>query len=142
MISTTLVDHLMETGRQQGGLEIDDIRRALPVDTMSAEELANVLARLEEAGISVEIDSALLTPRHRKMRPHQIKPATGPPLDSGQATTAHDRLTILALSIKTARESSHTGRLAHASLQKPATIFVIAAVVILILLALVVWRFA
>jgi hypothetical protein len=34
----------MEMGRQRGGLDIDDIRRALPVDTMSIEELSDVLA--------------------------------------------------------------------------------------------------
>lgn len=50
----------MEMGRQRGGLDIDDIRRALPVDTMSIEELSDVLAHLEEAGIPVEIDSVLL----------------------------------------------------------------------------------
>lgn len=141
MISTTLVDRLIETGRQQGGLEVNDIRRALPVDTMSAEELAEVLARVEEAGISVEIDSALLTPRHRNLMPH-LTPATGPKLDSGQATKAHDRLTNLAFSIKKAGESSYTGRPTQGSLQKPATIFVIAAAMVLVLLALVVWRFA
>ena len=65
VISTTAVEGLMEVGRQRGGLDIDDIRRALPVDAMSIEELADVLARLEEAGISVEIESTLLTPRHR-----------------------------------------------------------------------------
>ena len=41
----------MEMGRQQGGLDIDDISRALPVDAMSIEELADVLALLEEAGM-------------------------------------------------------------------------------------------
>ena len=43
----------MEMGRQRGSLDIDDIRRTQPVDTMSIEELADVLARVEEAGIPV-----------------------------------------------------------------------------------------
>jgi MFS superfamily sulfate permease-like transporter len=66
MISTTAVDRLIQLGRRQGGLEIKDIRQALPIDTMTIEELADVVVRLEEAGISVEIDAALLTPRHQK----------------------------------------------------------------------------
>jgi hypothetical protein len=40
----------MQLGRRRGGLQIDDIRQALPVDTMTIEELADVVARLEEAG--------------------------------------------------------------------------------------------
>jgi hypothetical protein len=66
MISTTAVDRLMQLGRRRGGLEIDDIRQALPIDTMTIEELADVMARLEKAGISVEIDAGLLSPHHRK----------------------------------------------------------------------------
>ena len=75
MISTTTVDRLIQLGRRRGGLVIDDIGQALPVNTMSTEELADVLARLEEAGISVEIDPALLTPHHRKVVLHEVKPA-------------------------------------------------------------------
>ena len=71
MISTTAIDRLMQLGRRRGGLEIDDIRQALPVDTMTVEELADVVARLEEAGISVEIDTGLLTPHHRKTALHR-----------------------------------------------------------------------
>jgi Sigma-70 factor, region 1.1 len=67
MISTTAVDRLIQLGRRRGGLQIDDIRQALPVDTMTIEELADVVARLEEAGIAVEIDAGMLTPHHRKM---------------------------------------------------------------------------
>jgi Sigma-70 factor, region 1.1 len=59
MISTTAVDHLMQLGRRRGGLHIDDIRQVLPVDTMTIEELADVVARLEEAGIAFEIDENL-----------------------------------------------------------------------------------
>ena len=75
MISTTTVDRLIQLGRRRGGLVIDDIGQALPVNTMSTEELADVLARLEEAGISVEIDPALLTPHHRKVVLDEAKPA-------------------------------------------------------------------
>jgi hypothetical protein len=109
---------------------------------MSIEELADVLARLEEAGISVEIDSVLLTPRHRKMMPHEVRPATPPSGHTERATTGHDRLSILASSIKAAREnSSRTRGPAQPYVKKSGTIFVIAAALILILLALAVWRF-
>ena len=78
MISTTAVDHLMQLGRRRGGLHIDHIRQVLPVDTMTIEELADVLARLEEAGIAFEIDAGMLTPHHRKMTLRGVNPMKEP----------------------------------------------------------------
>ena len=143
MTSTRAVDRLMDLGRRRGGLEIDDIRQALPVDTMTAEELADVLARLEEAGISVEIDPVMLTPRHRRTTVHDVKPAMEFSRGSERTATAPDRLSILASSIKAATEtSSRTHGSPHRYVQKSGTIFVVAAAMILILLlALVAWRF-
>ena len=57
----TTLDRLVALGKSQGGLTPDDLRRALPVDRMSAEDIALVLIELEEAGISVDPDEALLT---------------------------------------------------------------------------------
>lgn len=54
------LDRLVALGRSQGWLGPDDLRRALPVDRMSAEDIALVLIELEEAGISVDPDEALL----------------------------------------------------------------------------------
>jgi hypothetical protein len=143
VISTTAVETLMEAGRQRGGLDINDIRRALLVDAMSIEELADVLARLEEAGISVEIEPTLLTPRHRKMTLRGAKPVTEPPRHGEQMTVDHGRLAILALSIKAARDnSSRAPGTALPHVQKPAAVFVLVAALILLLIALSVWRFA
>jgi Sigma-70 factor, region 1.1 len=143
MISTTAVDRLMQLGRRRGGLQIDDIRQALPVDTMTIDELADVMARLEEAGIAVEIDASMLTPHHRKMTLPEVNPTSEPTRHSERATTAYARLLGLASSIKAARENSHRARgPARTYVQKSGTIFVVAAALILILLALVVWRFA
>jgi hypothetical protein len=142
MISTTAVDRLMQLGRRRGGLEIDDIRHALPIDTMTIEELADVVARLEEAGISVEIDAGLLTPHHRKTALPEVKPTPEPSRASERATTAHPRLLSLASSIKAAKENARTRESTHPYVQKSATIFILAAALILFLIALGVWRFA
>jgi Sigma-70 factor, region 1.1 len=143
MISTTAVDRLMQLGRRRGGLQIDDIRQALPVDTMTIEELADVVARLEEAGIAVEIDAGMLTPHRRKMTLPEVNPTPEPTRRSERAMTAHARLLGLASSMKAARENSHRTRgPAPTYVQKYGTIFVVAAALILLLLALVVWRFA
>ncbi len=58
----TTFDRLVALGRSRGGLTPDDLRRALPVDRMSAEDIALVLIELEEAGIPVDPDEALLQP--------------------------------------------------------------------------------
>ena len=143
MISTTAVDRLMQLGRRRGGLHIDDIRQVLPVDTMTIEELADVVSRLEEAGIAFEIDAGMLTPHHRKMTLPEVNPTPEPTRHSERAMTAHARPLGLASSMKTARENSHRTRgPAPTYVQKSGTIFVVAAALILLLLALVVWRFA
>jgi hypothetical protein len=143
MVSGTAFDRLVELGRRRGRLEIDDIRQALPTDTMTTEELAEVLARLEEAGISIALEPALLAPRHRKMPPHELKPAAELSQHSERATIAHTRLSSLASSIKAAGENSdRTQGLARTSVKMPGTIFVVAAALILLILALGVWRFA
>lgn len=143
MISTAAFDRLMHLGRQPGGLKIDDIRQALPIDTMAIEEIADVVARLEEAGISVEVDAGLLTSRPRKRTSPAAKPTAELLPHSEQAATDHARLLNLASSIKAARENSRRTRgPAHTYVQKPGAIFVITAVSILILFTLVVWSFA
>src|SRR6185295_12393604 len=127
MISTTAVDRLMQLGRRRGGLEIDDIRQALPIDTMTIEEVADVVARLEEAGISVDIDAGLLTPRHRKMALQEVKPTPEPSRRSERVTTPHPRL----LSLGAAKENSSRPRgSTHPYVQKSATIFVLVAALI------------
>jgi MFS superfamily sulfate permease-like transporter len=142
MISRTDLDRLKEISRQRGRLGIADLQQALPVDTMSIEELSDVLVQLEEAGIPVEIDPALLTPRHRRETLHDVKPATEPSRHRERTTTARDRLTVLASSIKAARDdSSRMPEPARPYVQKSGTIFVVAAALILILLALLAWRF-
>jgi Sigma-70 factor, region 1.1 len=98
----TAIDRLIEMGQRRGRLEIDDIRQALPVDTMPTAELAEVLARLEEAGISIEIDPALLTGGHGKIIPGRAKSATEPPQHSESVIVNHSHLAVLRSSIKAA----------------------------------------
>lgn len=141
-MTTTELDRLIDTGRQRGGLEIDDIRQALPIDTMSIEEISNVLVRLEEAGIPVEIDPAMLT-RHRQMSLPEIKSTAEPARQNEQTKTPQDRLSILAASIKAATEnSSFTREPAPPYPKKSATVFVLVAALILLLIVWGVWRFA
>lgn len=54
-------ERLLELGREQGRLTAHDLQRVLPIGRMSMDELSEVLARLEDAGIPVEIDPALFS---------------------------------------------------------------------------------
>ena len=143
MISATTFDLLIRMSRARGGLAIDELRQVVPVDAMTAEELAEVLMRLEEADISIEIDAALLAPRHRKTAVHEVHLATENSQRGERTTADHVRLSRLASSIKSARESSRQ-ILSQALMyvQMPATVFIITAVLILFLFAFSVWLFA
>ncbi len=65
----TTLDRLIALGKSRGGLTPDDLRRALPVDRMSAEDIALVLIELEEAGISVDPDEIVMTSGGRSHPP-------------------------------------------------------------------------
>lgn len=54
---------LLELGRNQGGrVSLEQVERFLAVDEMTTGAVADVLVRLEDAGIEVAIDDALLRP--------------------------------------------------------------------------------
>jgi Sigma-70 factor, region 1.1 len=142
MIPTTAVDRLVQLGRRQAGLDTDDIRRALPIDTMTIDEITEVVAHLEEVGVSVEIDPALLVPQHRKMAPPELQPTPKPSRHSERVNAPDARLSNLAVSIKAAEEAHKALGPPRKYVQKSGTIFVIAAALILSLLALAFWRLA
>jgi hypothetical protein len=71
-------ERLLELGREQGGLTAQDLQRVLPIDQMSMDEISDVLARLDDAGITIEIDPALLSPAPRN--PVLGRLNTSPPL--------------------------------------------------------------
>lgn len=50
------LDELVDTARQHGGVSIEDVRRRVPIERMTVEELSHVLARLDEEGLDLEID--------------------------------------------------------------------------------------
>lgn len=96
-VNEAAIDELTAIGRRQGRLGLDDVKRVLPVDRMSAEELAEAMARLEDAGIEVDLDPALLRPRYDAAppppavaaAPAEPAPASPPrrPAGGGAATT-------------------------------------------------------
>jgi hypothetical protein len=55
------LDRLISLGRKQGHLTTEDLRTSLPINSMSAEEIALIVVHLEEAGIPVELDDSLIS---------------------------------------------------------------------------------
>jgi len=53
---------LKSLARGRGSLTMEDLQKALPIDRMTEQEMAHVLAKLDEAGFDVEIDPTLLLP--------------------------------------------------------------------------------
>lgn len=50
------LDRLMEIGRRQGYVTVDQITQTLPISAMSEGEIARAVERLEQSGIQVEIE--------------------------------------------------------------------------------------
>ena len=64
VIDDSAYRRLEEEARRRGGrLTVEDLGRSLPLDSMSEAEIAQVVERLERAGIDVDVDPAL-TRRH------------------------------------------------------------------------------
>jgi len=84
-------ERLLELGREQGGLTAQDLQRVLPIDQMSMDEISDVLARLDDAGITIEIDPALLSPASRNPALGRLNTST--PLPKHTEARAQDPVT-------------------------------------------------
>ena len=132
------LDRLTEIGRQRGRVTIEDIRTIVPLDALSVTELAQILARLEEAGVTIDIDPQLLASDGKMPLPsaHEL------PLPENKAASAPmDRFEILARSIQAARETSTTLNSPEA-VGGPATGYLWMVVGVVLLLLVAVWLLA
>jgi hypothetical protein len=59
-LNAETLDELVDRARQRGGVSIEDLRQWLPIESMTVEDVSSVLARLDEAGLDVEIDPMML----------------------------------------------------------------------------------
>ncbi len=63
MFEQAAIERLLNHARRKGGLDADDIARELPIERMTPTEIADVVAHLEAAGISIDVDPGLLASR-------------------------------------------------------------------------------
>jgi hypothetical protein len=69
-LDSNTFDRLISLGRERGHLTTEDLRASLPIESMSAEDIAQVVIQLEETGVPVELEESLLS--------HHPKPASMP----------------------------------------------------------------
>lgn len=76
-IDNETMQRLTEEGRRHGNrLSIEQLGREVPVETMTPEEVAAVVERLETAGIDVDLDDERLK-RPRGARTYEPEPGAG-----------------------------------------------------------------
>jgi hypothetical protein len=63
------LDRLVALGLKQGHLTTEDLRDSLPIESMSAEEIALIVVHLEESGVPVELEDSLLSPNPKPRAP-------------------------------------------------------------------------
>src|SRR5688500_11702123 len=66
-LDSTTLDRLISLGRERGHLTTEDLRASLPIESMSAEDIALIVVHLEETGVPVELEDSLLSPAPRPM---------------------------------------------------------------------------
>ena len=74
MIDERTLEELIKIGRSNGRITTEDVQRLVPIGLVPLEELASLILRLEEAGIEVDLDPALLQPGPG--RPVPLRPVT------------------------------------------------------------------
>jgi hypothetical protein len=62
-VENAVVERLVALGRPTGRLEPADLAAAVPLDSLSVLDLADLIDRLEDAGVAVGIDPRLLVAR-------------------------------------------------------------------------------
>jgi len=131
----TELERLIAIGKRRGGLTVDDLQRHLPLEALSPAKLAEVLAVIEDAGVTVEIDPALTEGRPRKPAGRPT-----PPPASAEAASEGGRQRIAALESSIQSSKARAARAPHAFYQyRGGTAFLGAALVACIMLLIGLW---
>lgn len=68
-INEAAYQRLEAHGRRDGRITVEEMGREMPIEEMDPVEIAEVVDRLERAGIDVDVDAALLKPHPDRGRP-------------------------------------------------------------------------
>jgi hypothetical protein len=140
MTKHAVVDTLTRLAAGRGALSAQELRQMVPVEAMRVEDIAALVAELEDRGVTVEIDPDLLVPRHplsrgaraaAAVRPRSEAPPPAPPARPVGETSGSAAASSVPAPARTARPPS-PGAVAVA---------VLAAAVVVVVLATLVWAF-
>lgn len=59
------LSELISLAHRRGGISMEDVRKTLPIESMTADDISRVVARLDEAGFDLEIDPELIGPEDK-----------------------------------------------------------------------------
>jgi Sigma-70 factor, region 1.1 len=128
------IKRLTEMGQQRGHVTLDQIKSVLPVEQMSGEELGVAMARLESAGIDVQIGPEFLRSRADTQADERWRLRQTGPSKANLAGIRSTPMRIPASNSKLARDAGPNGRWMG---RPPVTVTV--ALVVAIVCALVIY---
>ena len=129
-VNEATLTELVNRARQRGSISMEDLRKALPIDGMTVEEISDVLVRLEEAGFDVDTDPHLLSPK-RRVAPLDVTTLSKP----GQAETpaeAKRQSTSSPTSTDGPLKKPHTARRPRDLVSAPMLPWVVALVIVVL----------
>jgi hypothetical protein len=140
MRNPDLIDALTRLAGVRGTLSAEELRQVAPVDTMSVEDVAALIAALDARGVTVEIDPALSTPRH-PVSAEAGAAAVVTPRPQTLEPPASTRSPIEAAGSAGSSPAPTPARGARQPSQAAVAIAVLAAAVVVVVVVALVWAF-
>jgi hypothetical protein len=142
MTDADIVDKLTRLADGRGALSAAELRRVVPVETMTVEDIAE----LEERGVTVAIDAALLSSRHAVLPETRAAAAgrprieTQPPAPSVKPVASTSAPAAASGPAASSSPPARSGTATQPS-QRAVAIAVLAAAVVVVMLVALVWAF-
>jgi hypothetical protein len=142
MTDADIVDKLTRLADGRGALSAAELRRVVPVETMTVEDIAE----LEERGVTVAIDAALLSSRHAVLPETRAAAAgrprieTQPPAPSVKPVASTSAPAAASGPAAASSPPARSGTATQPS-QRAVAIAVLAAAVVVVMLVALVWAF-
>jgi hypothetical protein len=146
MTDADIVDKLTRLADGRGALSAAELRRVVPVETMTVEDIAALIAELEERGVTVAIDAALLSSRHAVLPETRAAAAgrprieTQPPAPSVKPVASTSAPAAASGPAAASSPPARSGTATQPS-QRAVAIAVLAAAVVVVMLVALVWAF-
>lgn len=123
---------LISLARRRGSLSMEDLRRALPVDSMTIEDLTHILARLDQAGFDLDIDPTLLGPDNEAVAKNSPPVAKRDETEKSEPMPAERQQQTSFTSAEAPVPKSHTARPSNSAASAPMLPWILAFVIVVL----------